>query len=140
MCKTAFFTHPFCGCRWLQVMRPCGPGMGLSTCPFLLSSAFEDRASPPPPVYGLKESTIKRIKKDFEKTRSKNNTSIFSPFAFEQIDPDLAMWSNIPCPKHNLGCYDLNYTRMVVDVKNGVRWGLGPNKTDPGIEFQCSVM
>ncbi|EPE06731.1 hypothetical protein F503_03158 [Ophiostoma piceae UAMH 11346] len=142
MCETAFFTHPLCGCRWLQVMQPCGPGMGLSTCPFLLSSSSTgaSMASPPPPAYGLKRGTIKKIKKDFEKAKSKNNHSIFSPYAFEQVDPALTMWSRIPCPKHNMVWYDRNYTRMVVDTKNGVRWGLGPNKTDPGIECGCCVM
>ena len=127
MCETAFFTHPFCGCRWLQVMQPCGPGMGLSTCPFLLSSssARASRAAPPPPAYGLKQGTIKKIKKI-------NNS--------KHADPALAVWSRIPCPRHNMVWYDRNYMRMVVDVKNGVRWGLGPSKTDPGVECGCCIM
>lgn len=36
MCRTVLYHHPTCGCRWLEVARPCGINMGLSTCPTFL--------------------------------------------------------------------------------------------------------
>ncbi len=46
-----------------------------------------------------------------------------------------------PCPVHDLlDNYDRNEFRMVVDIKNGMRWGWGPNKADPGVDFYCAVM
>ncbi|KAI0140904.1 nonselective cation channel [Hypoxylon sp. NC0597] len=36
------------------------------------------------------------------------------------------------------GCYDMHQIRMITDIKSRVRWGAGPNKSDPGCE--CVVM
>lgn len=50
-------------------------------------------------------------------------------------------WSNIPCPVHTLGgVYDRNYVRRIVDVENGMRFGLGPDPQDLGVECRCAVM
>ncbi|KAK4240683.1 hypothetical protein C8A03DRAFT_41795 [Achaetomium macrosporum] len=46
-----------------------------------------------------------------------------------------------PCPKCDLGgMYDRNQTRMVSEIRHGFRWGLGPNKSDPGCDITCCVM
>ncbi|KAL2020656.1 hypothetical protein VTK56DRAFT_8052 [Thermocarpiscus australiensis] len=46
-----------------------------------------------------------------------------------------------PCPQCDLGgVYDRNRTRMVTKVRYGFRWGLGPNRTDPGCDVVCCVM
>jgi hypothetical protein len=34
--------------------------------------------------------------------------------------------------------YDANLVRMIVDVRNRCRWGVGPSRTDPG--FECTIM
>jgi len=44
MCQAAYFTDPTCECRWMEVIRPCGPGMGFTTC----DSFFTGIAKPQP--------------------------------------------------------------------------------------------
>ncbi|KAI2614489.1 uncharacterized protein GGS25DRAFT_53286 [Hypoxylon fragiforme] len=36
------------------------------------------------------------------------------------------------------GQYDMHLVRMIVDIQDRVRWGLGPSRGDPGCE--CGVM
>lgn len=55
--------------------------------------------------------------------------------------PKMYLARTEPCPTHNLmGFYDLNYTRMVLGMHNGFRFGLGPGLGDPGFEVRCTVM
>ncbi|KAI6093872.1 hypothetical protein F4821DRAFT_252870 [Hypoxylon rubiginosum] len=42
------------------------------------------------------------------------------------------------CPACSMLIYDKNQVRMIMDIRKRWRWGLGPSKSDPGIE--CSVM
>lgn len=56
------------------------------------------------------------------------------------VPPGYLAWTE-PCPKHDLrGFYDYNQTRMVVRVRNGLRWGVGPSVRDPGFDLTCGVM
>ncbi|KAL1841200.1 hypothetical protein VTJ49DRAFT_7321 [Mycothermus thermophilus] len=56
-------------------------------------------------------------------------------------DPPRRATRGEKCPKCDLkGEYDRNQTRMVTSVKYGFRWGLGPNKSDPGVDVTCCVM
>ncbi|ORY66454.1 uncharacterized protein BCR38DRAFT_340131 [Pseudomassariella vexata] len=51
---------------------------------------------------------------------------------------DEFVWEGM-CPAcAHPGMYDKNYVRMIIDIKNKWRWGLGPCKDDPGVE--CVVM
>ncbi|GAW18110.1 hypothetical protein ANO14919_075830 [Xylariales sp. No.14919] len=36
------------------------------------------------------------------------------------------------------GCYDPNLVRMVLDIRERCRWGIGPSRHDPGLE--CVIM
>lgn len=50
-------------------------------------------------------------------------------------------YNSYQCPLHVLfGCYDRNYTRMVVRERCGIRFGSGPSRHDPGFEMGCVVM
>ncbi|KAI0483018.1 hypothetical protein GGR56DRAFT_670832 [Xylariaceae sp. FL0804] len=45
-----------------------------------------------------------------------------------------------PCPACACGPggYDANLVRMILNVRNRWRWGVGPSRGDPGLE--CAVM
>lgn len=50
-------------------------------------------------------------------------------------------YKSYQCPLHVLfGCYDRNYTRMVIRERRGIRFGSGPSRHDPGFEVGCVVM
>ncbi|KAI1356984.1 hypothetical protein F5Y01DRAFT_309525 [Xylaria sp. FL0043] len=36
------------------------------------------------------------------------------------------------------GAYDYNLVRMVVNIRDHCRWGVGPSRDDPG--YECAVM
>ncbi|EHA53882.1 hypothetical protein MCOR27_007058 [Pyricularia oryzae] len=55
--------------------------------------------------------------------------------------PPFIKATKICCPKHDLeGMYDRNLIRMVVKVEKGLRWGMGPDERDPGVDIKCAVM
>lgn len=124
MCRTAYYDHPLCGCRWLAIAQPCGPGMGFSTCP----TFFSGRA--------------RRADRGF-------GTAVLQPSLWEVVtgrDTHREMhasyaWSAVPCPVHTLGgIYDRNIIRRILDVQNGMRLGTGPDPQDFGVECRCDVM
>lgn len=41
-------------------------------------------------------------------------------------------------PGCGYGHYDHNLVRMIVDIRDHCRWGLGPSRDDPGLE--CVIM
>ncbi|OAA56606.1 hypothetical protein SPI_07613 [Niveomyces insectorum RCEF 264] len=137
MCKTAFYVHPVCCCRWLAVVRPCAPGMGFSTC----STFRTGKAQPAPPTYRAVgtaagttavSGTTKKLSKRHHGVAATATTGAAAAAAPAVI---------LPCPAHDLrGCYDRNSIRQIVDVKNGLRWGTGPDRTDCGVECRCCVM
>lgn len=50
-------------------------------------------------------------------------------------------YESYQCPLHiYLGCYDRNYTRMVIRERCGIRIGSGPSRRDPGLEVACVLM
>ncbi|CAK7244124.1 MAG: hypothetical protein STHCBS139747_005659 [Sporothrix thermara] len=114
MCLSAYYNHPLCGCRWLAIVEPCAPGRGFSTCPHLRNG----RAKKAPRGFAANPSLLKNPSIDV-----------------------VARWMQVPCPVHTLGGqYDRNRVRCIQDVRNGLRWGLGPNANDMGVECGCSVM
>lgn len=128
MCKTAYYTDPSCGCRWLRVVRPCAPGMGFSTCPRF----FDGVAKPQPPCF--------RAVPGSSFSPSSSSSSSRSGGAGAGAGAGRRNGSG-KCPVHDLrGAYDRNEVRRVLDVRNGMRWGQGPNKDDVGVEFGCVVM
>ncbi|KAH9909167.1 hypothetical protein F4778DRAFT_715611 [Xylariomycetidae sp. FL2044] len=47
--------------------------------------------------------------------------------------------TDLPCPECAMhGRYDRNLIRMVVHMEDRWKWGLGPNRGDPGIE--CVIL
>ena len=55
--------------------------------------------------------------------------------------PRYTLTNSPRCPVHDLlGLYDRNAVRMVVRVRNGVKWGSGPGVGDVGVECPCVVM
>ncbi|POS69838.1 hypothetical protein DHEL01_v211767 [Diaporthe helianthi] len=50
-------------------------------------------------------------------------------------------YESYQCPLHVcFGCYDRNYTRMVIRERCGIRFGSGPSRHDPGFEVACVLM
>lgn len=50
-------------------------------------------------------------------------------------------WAPIgQCIHCDLDTYDVNFTRMIKSVRNGVRVGLAPSKKHPGVDLGCRVM
>ncbi|KLU87354.1 hypothetical protein MAPG_06354 [Magnaporthiopsis poae ATCC 64411] len=66
------------------------------------------------------------------------------PFFFNGIPKEAPPYfkaTKLCCPKHDLkGQYDRNMVRMVIRVENGLRWGLGAGRRDPGVDLSCNVM
>ncbi|KAL1901844.1 hypothetical protein Sste5346_001547 [Sporothrix stenoceras] len=124
MCRTAYYAHPLCGCRWYAVTHPCGPGMGFRTCSrFFTGIAQKDDVGFGTGAlqFSWKELFVGR---NYDKERRVEET-----------------WSTVPCPLHTLGgVYDRNYVRRILDSKNGMRVGLGPDPQDLGLECGCIVM
>ncbi|CAK7273108.1 hypothetical protein SEPCBS57363_005485 [Sporothrix epigloea] len=114
MCLTTYYNHPVCGCQWLAIVKPCAPGRGFLNCPHLRILL----AKKAPEGFLAKFSRLK---------------APFADAVTAQID--------VLCPVHTLGGqYDRNLVRRIYKVRNGVRWGLGPQPKDVGIECGCSVM
>ncbi len=127
MCRTAYYCHPLCGCRWLAVAQPCAPGMGFSTCP----TFFTGKAKAAPRGFGTSNAVARAKLTKSPRDQHDSAAAVAAAFA----------WATIPCPVHTLGeRYDRNTVRRIVDVRNGMRWGTGPSKDDFGVECSCSVM
>ncbi|ERS96013.1 uncharacterized protein SPSK_00934 [Sporothrix schenckii 1099-18] len=129
MCRTAYYDHPLCGCRWLAIAQPCGPGMGFSTCPSFFSG-YATRAGYGSGSSGYGTSALK--------------PSVWELFTGRDTHRERQAehaWSAVPCPVHTLGgVYDRNYVRRILDVQNGMRLGTGPDPQDFGLECRCDVM
>jgi hypothetical protein len=56
-------------------------------------------------------------------------------------DPAYVSTLSRPCPVHQrMGNYDRDFTRRVVKITNGVKWGSGPGKNDIGISIPCIIL
>jgi hypothetical protein len=65
MCQYAIFKSQRCGCRWLEITKPCSYGMGFSTCDTLRREMNSDgRMYPAVPAYRARRGSCPRHGKD----------------------------------------------------------------------------
>ncbi|TPX15608.1 uncharacterized protein E0L32_004306 [Thyridium curvatum] len=154
MCRTAYYRHQDCGCRWMRITRPCGPGQGFRTCPMFFNnndttSTTTTHACNSTPIAGAgptsqalvlyrprnAEPGPQMVTSHTVVVRENNDS------ARATLQPPMYRARETACPVHDLlGFYDRNQVRMVVRLRNGLRWGTGPNREDYGVEFWCCVI
>ncbi|KAL7629272.1 hypothetical protein AAE478_000792 [Parahypoxylon ruwenzoriense] len=112
MCTTTHFRSRNCGHHWLQIRQPCWPGQGFNTCLVFGDGVARDPSdtiTASAPCPGCLEETA----------RGAPGGLYYYAYAYAYA-------------------YDRNQVRMICDIKDRWRWGLGPSKQDPGVE--CAVM
>ncbi|RYP54994.1 hypothetical protein DL768_000310 [Monosporascus sp. mg162] len=115
MCMTTHYISRACGHHWLQIARPCCPGQGFNTC-----GVFRD---------GCARDPAPEVAVDWACPACRCACATAPAFPFGYYGPGYR------------GCscgYDRHYTRMITDIREGLRWGAGPCRSDPGLE--CVVM
>ncbi|RYP87336.1 hypothetical protein DL769_000540 [Monosporascus sp. CRB-8-3] len=115
MCTTTHYISRACGHHWLQIARPCCPGQGFNTC-----GVFGD---------GCARDPAPEVAVDWACPACRCACVTAPAFPFAYYGPGYR------------GCscgYDRHYTRMITDIREGLRWGVGPCRSDPGLE--CVVM
>ncbi|RYO82627.1 hypothetical protein DL766_002832 [Monosporascus sp. MC13-8B] len=115
MCTTTHYISRACGHHWLQIARPCCPGQGFNTC-----GVFGD---------GCARDPAPEVAVDWVCPACRCACVAAPALPFGYYGPGYRVCS---CG------YDRHYTRMIMDIREGLRWGAGPCRSDPGLE--CVVM
>ncbi len=129
MCQTIHFHSRCCGHHWLQISRPCWPGQGFRTCPTFADGCARDPA-PELGVDGLCPACSCPCSCPWMAVPAAA-TAAAAAYYYNQY-PYYG--------SHGQGCYsyDTHYVRMITDIRDRLRWGEGPFRSDPGLE--CAVM
>ncbi|KAI0021522.1 hypothetical protein F4780DRAFT_778561 [Xylariomycetidae sp. FL0641] len=113
MCITTHYRSLSCGHHWLAIRTPCWPGCGFSVCPTFVDGRARDPAD---------ECAVTTIcpacMTNYHGTSTTSVSTCYGGYGY--------------------GGYDRNRVRMIVNIRDRCRWGVGPSKGDPGVE--CAVM